>query len=52
MSQKPSLLPEAIKLLEENTGKERLSDGPGEFFEMTPDAHATKAKINKCEPPN
>lgn len=40
-------IPETIKLLEENTGKNLLDIGLGShFLDITPKAQATKAKIN------
>ena len=45
-----NIIPETIKLLEENIGKMLLHIGLGsDFLGMTPKAQATKAKINKWD---
>ena len=43
-----NIRPETEKLLEENLGEKLPDIGLGnDFLDMTPKAHATKAKINK-----
>lgn len=40
--------PETVKLLEENTGRKLFITGiDNDFFNMTPNEQAIKAKINK-----
>ena len=42
--------PETVKLLDENTGSELFARGLGnDFLDLTPNAMATKAKIDKLD---